>query len=331
MPGPKQHHIPQCLLREFGRQKKGKKAVQVTVYARDRVFTTATDGVAAQRYFYSGPDVDTEETSLDDKITAYESELAVALEELRAAPAGSAVDAEMASEAVTHLCARAAPVRQLHEAVLSQMTQGFQDVIRSKERLWKFLGLDAETPNEHLRKAGIEGSTFTNLKANFDVHFAAQLSASQTGLGSISDQAPEMARRGHNQALDQSLVPEGRAEVLRELAWRVEHGPDNGFLLPDCVVINLLGGTDCRPFILTGKDDIGTILMPLSHNRLLVGDHKEATLGPPEAINKLFAACSHDAFIARVRAPEFEQLMPSIREIPGQLVEGAVRPALDKL
>lgn len=53
MSGSKQHYIPEFFLRGFGKQGRG-KSIQVTVYTKDRrVFTTATDGVAAQRYFYS--------------------------------------------------------------------------------------------------------------------------------------------------------------------------------------------------------------------------------------------------------------------------------------
>jgi hypothetical protein len=108
MSGLKQHYIPQSLLRGFGKQGKG-KSVQVTVYSRDRgVFTTATGGVAARRYFYSqladGVGVET----LDDRITAFETRLAKILVEFRGVVPGHTVDATKAAEVVTHLCARQA-------------------------------------------------------------------------------------------------------------------------------------------------------------------------------------------------------------------------------
>ena len=57
MSGRKQHFIPQSLLRGFGRVSKGTK-IQVIVYTYERdIFTAATDGIAAEREFYSELDV----------------------------------------------------------------------------------------------------------------------------------------------------------------------------------------------------------------------------------------------------------------------------------
>ena len=83
MSGRKQHFIPQSLLKGFGRAGKGAK-IQVVVYSHDRgIFPAATDGVAAEREFYSKLAVESEADTRDDKITAYETPLADTLATLR--------------------------------------------------------------------------------------------------------------------------------------------------------------------------------------------------------------------------------------------------------
>ena len=68
MAGRKQHFIPQALQRGFG-VAKGKKT-QVYVFKKGQEpYHSSTEGVAAQRDFYSEPSA---EQSLDDKITTYE-------------------------------------------------------------------------------------------------------------------------------------------------------------------------------------------------------------------------------------------------------------------
>lgn len=104
MSGRKQHFIPQSLLKGFGRTGKGDK-VQVIVYSHDHgIFPAATEGVAAQREFYSKLAV--EGDTLDDKITAYETPLAETLSALRNLGDGEIADKQSASEFVTHLVVR---------------------------------------------------------------------------------------------------------------------------------------------------------------------------------------------------------------------------------
>lgn len=61
------------MLRGFGRKNKA-KAMQVVVYRQDKIFTAATHGIAAERFFYS-PLATEGEVTLDDRITHYEQQL----------------------------------------------------------------------------------------------------------------------------------------------------------------------------------------------------------------------------------------------------------------
>ena len=105
MSGSKQHFIPQSLLKGFG-LKRGKSTLVVS-YTYDRgIFMPATDGIAAERNFYSELRVEGGEETLDDRITYYETPLATVLTDLWALGDGEDADPRKAAEFVTHLAIR---------------------------------------------------------------------------------------------------------------------------------------------------------------------------------------------------------------------------------
>jgi len=350
MSGRKQHYIPQSLLRGFGKQGKG-KAIQVTVYSRERgVFTAATDGVAAQRYFYSEPSDEVGVETLDDRITAFETPLAEIFAEFGRATPDHAVDATKAAEAVTHLCVRQAHLRDSFASAAGDLLDGTANRFLDKEWVRTEMGLDASKPNEMFRAtiskfygqfaAGLapmgitrqifEQWAFIKLKTDFDRIFPDLSLLLQSRFGQLQGQSGKLARDGHIQALEQSFAPDTRVQVLKRFAWTVEPGPASGFVLPDCVAMSWSAGAGYQPLVYAGRDT-DAVFMPLAHDRLLVGGHREASACGFERINEAAVACSCDYFIARDRVPEFQQLIPRIGERARKLMHEAVRAALDHL
>ena len=350
MAGRKQHYIPQALLRGFGKQGKG-KAVQVTVYtAGGNVFTTATHGVAAQRYFYSELPDDAGVETLDDKITAFESRLSEILEEFHRVLPGHAVHPTKAAEAVAHLCGRQAHVRDSFACATGHLLSGTANLFRDKEWLWKTLGLDDVAPNEMMRtqirqvyerirnqidptnitQIDFEQWAFMMLKAEFDNHYSTQMRFLRSFFDHLQTQTAKMARDAHVKALDQSLAPEARIAILKQFAWRIEPGRAGSFILPDCVVTSWSAAASFQPLFYAGKN-VDAVFMPLRYDRLLVGERGEAAGNTTQIMNEVSAACSWDCFIARDRNPEFQQLIPRIGERARQLMDDAVRVALDAM
>jgi hypothetical protein len=347
--GRKQHYIPQSLLRGFGRQGKG-KAVQVTVYTKDQgVFTTSTGGVAAKRYFYSELAANTDVENLDNKITAYETKLAKVLAEFRATAPGGAVGAAKAAEAVTHLCVRQAHLRNSFASGAGQLISAMGDLFGDKERTRKLMGIDAQTPDKifqgeidksyeqwrpQLSQAGFtkhkfQQLAFAKMKSEFESDFPNYSSLFQSVIDQLQGQTEKMARQGQIRALGRSLAPESRIKYLKQLAWRIEAGSTCGFVLPDCVAISWSAEEGYQPFVYSGKG-AAAVFMPLSHDRLLVGELGEAIGSAPELTNKISAACSWDCFIARDRNPELEQLAPGIGELTRELIQKAVASAFEE-
>jgi hypothetical protein len=81
---------------------------------------------------------------------------------------------------------------------------------------------------------------------------------------------------------------------------------------------------------MSGGKDIEAVLMPLCHDRLLVGHRAGMTVSVPATINELAVVCSWDCFIARDRIPELQRLIPRIGERARKLMDEAVRTALDQ-
>src|SRR3954451_2575706 len=103
MSGRKQHFIPQSLLRGFGVERS--KKTYVVAYTYDRgIFAPPTDGIGAERSFYSELDVERTSETLDDRITDYEQRIPAVLNQLRQVSAEA--DPAVAAELVTHLTVR---------------------------------------------------------------------------------------------------------------------------------------------------------------------------------------------------------------------------------
>jgi hypothetical protein len=101
--GRKQHFIPQSLLSGFGIDR-GKKTY-VVAYTYDRgIFAPPTDGIGAERNFYSEFDVAGATETLDDRITDYEQQIPALLARLRNVSGN--LDPRIAAEFVTHLMVR---------------------------------------------------------------------------------------------------------------------------------------------------------------------------------------------------------------------------------
>jgi hypothetical protein len=347
MSGRKQHYIPQSLLRGFAKPGKG-KALQVTVYSREHgVFTTATDGVAARRYFYSELSEMVGVETLDDRITAFENQLGAALAEFRRIAPGHAIDVAKAAEVVTHLCARQAHLRDSFASAFGPLIDGVEALFHEKEWMRKEMGLNESGPNEifkdaidkaykqyetQLSSAGITRSEFEHYlfhwtRTNFDSNFPTLLSFLRAALGQLHGQTDKVARDGHIKALERSLVPDNRIEVLKQLAWRIKPRSNSDCVLPECLAVTWSLRAGYQPLMYAGKD-LDAVFMPVCHNRLLVGERVGVTA--PDVANEVLVACSWDFFVARDRTPEVEGLVPRIGERARKLIDEAVGAAIKK-
>jgi hypothetical protein len=323
MSGRKQHFIPQSLLKGFGRTGKGDK-VQVIVYTHDHgIFPAATDGVAAQREFYSKLAVEGEGDTLDDKITAYETPLAGTLATLRNLGDGEIADKQSASEFVTHLVVRNDHLRKFMSSAGTAMFDGFAGAMSDPDQAKALLGLAGDKPSDMFAEQmdemftkyapliGMLGMSkgqfttwaFTHSKANFGEFHSEMLGPLQSAFSEATGELAEKTADAHRRSLDNSLSPEPRVEKMKEFDWRVVH-VGSPLALPDCVAIAFDAKGEAFPLMLAELDEAEKIFVPLSSDRLLVGSKQVADV-PPD-LNDTLAACAWDFFrrwrsIARTR------------------------------
>lgn len=349
MSGTKQHFIPQSLLKGFG-VKRGKSTF-VVAYTHDRgIFTPATDGIAAERHFYSELRVQGGEETLDDQITYYETPLATVLTELRALGDGEDADSRKAAEFVTHLAIRNDNLRKAVTSAGTAMVEGVADRFVDIASARKLLGLDGDKIQgpfaEQLTEAidryrpliammGMDEAVFrqwafSTVKANFDTYHAATRGLMDEALATIVQSMPGVAADAQRKSLGETLAPAQRVEHMTAFNWRIVHV--SGLILPDCVAIAYDPDGLASPFMLASLDTLASIFVPLSSERLLIGSRTGAVPLPVE-INEAFASCSWDFFVARERTPELEALRETLRSRTAtyleDLVNGAISDAID--
>jgi hypothetical protein len=351
MSGRKQHFIPQSLLKGFGRAGKGAK-IQVFVYSHDRgIFPAATDGIAAQREFYSKLAVEGEGDTLDDKITAYETPLADTLATLRNLDDGAAADKQSASEFVTHLVIRNDHLRKFMSSAGTAMFDGFAEAMSDQDRAKSLLGLAGDKPSDMfaeqmdeafgkyeplirnmlgMTKEQFNDWAFNQSKANFGEFHGEIIGPLQSAFSEATGQVAERTADAHRRSLDSSLSPEPRVEKMKEYEWRVVH-VDAPLILPDCVAIAFDAKGDAFPLMFAELDEAETVYVPLSSNRLLIGSKKPTDVHAD--LNEVLASCAWDFFVAGDRTPEFEGLRHKIRSRTGKFVndtiDGIISDALE--
>ncbi|CAN7148971.1 DUF4238 domain-containing protein [Acidovorax delafieldii] len=316
MSGRKQHFIPQLVQRGFAAGK-GKKSTQVYVFPRERPrFITATEGVAAQRDFYSPP---SDEETLDDKITHYEgSVLAPAIAALREGEPGP-IDSNAAAAVVVHLSVRSAFLRGTFSTATEELLNEMVKALGSEDETRSLLGLDSLSPDsmmvkgidEELRKVLPEGvgdaeqAFFAKL-----VHFRGRekfaqihtdLSNDASGVfAALLARLPEIVDNAHGRALGQSLVPQQRVDRLKAMTWALIEAPHGAhFVLPDCLAVGSKTADfrELEPYALLGDDELSGVVLPVSANKVLVGSTGEPRLDAT-ALNEHFARCSKDFIIS---------------------------------
>jgi hypothetical protein len=314
--GRKQHYIPQHLLRGFEASRTGKKA-QVVVYKKGIApYTSSTEGVAAQRDFYSEPG-DGETDTLDDVITRFEREqFNPILDELRAIGDGP-VDAERAATAVVHLTVRAAYLRGSFAQLAQRLMARFGAILADPKETREYIGIDSTLPDsmlsqgidevfETLSAAGLPADSREILeriarfrvREKFEELMPSSLPLMQEQLRRLREAMPRIIDRGHSSALERSLVPKSRVDTLLRLEWRVVQADEpHHFVLPDCAAIARDRSGDAHPYAMCSDNDIELVALPITSTQLLIGSIDDGDLDLT-SLNKVFAKCSLEFFVS---------------------------------
>lgn len=286
MAGRKQHYIPQALLRAFRFNPKG-KAAQVYVFRSDRTYPSSVEGVAAERFFFSEPG-----ETLDEVMTRHESgRFNDDLHELSNHPAGP-VDCELVARMLAHLVLRTHHLRGIIQSGASGIADLVDELFGGYEQISRSLGADGPQPSPRFRKMFVQAKSedamleslglpepvlesfaYTMLRENQQAVFPELADAVTHLAAAMRDQAQKMARNSHVQCLSTSMVPEGRAKMLRGLDWRLVDVDAITFILPDFVCLAFDHVGNAGTLFSFDESSLAAVLMPLSPTRMLIGDN----------------------------------------------------------
>ena len=346
MSGRKQHHIPQSLLRVFETPSKG-KMTQVWVFSKRKKFKGSTEGVAAERHFYSELSTDGTKT-LDDQITDYEEHFTDHIMTLRSVAVGSIADSAIAAEVVAHLTIRNAHLRNSFTGGLRLLVEQAADLFCNEENIRTLFGIDGKRfspamtarvdeefsrdprfaatglPREILHKI-----SFMAMKENFSRFVTNSLPSMQLALSVFANDAPAFMRKGQNNALSAGLAPDARTAALGKFHWRVHQGPEGGLVLPDCVALGVEDESLPQPLIMSDLDKLEYVLMPLTPATILVGARVDGASPSLEGFNADAAACSHNFFVSARDGNDRDALIPLLGTRSKLTVDDAIQSAFE--
>lgn len=347
MAGRRQHHIPRLYLRGFLMGASG-STEKVCVYREGREpYISPIEFVAAERDFNSPPSLDGTET-LDDRFTAYEnSRLAPTVQALRGAAIGSVVEPAIAAEVIAHLSLRTSHLRALFQKGMSTVMHTAKEIFSDSSVITRYLSLDGLTMSDQFRTSVVEELyrqspvmsslgprpfmeqlAFWFVRENFDHLFASQIPHLLAAMKGALERSPTFARDGHIKAMTSGIVPPIRVRDLATYSWRIEAAPAAGAILPDCVAIAYDVRGQAAPYILTPKDELTTVVLPLTAAMLLVGKGPSASAIDLKRLNQDLAACSYDFFVSATQAPEYAELHQRIRERASITLDDALASAV---
>jgi hypothetical protein len=334
------------VLRSFAAPSKGKNE-QVWVLTKEKSYPSSTEGVGAERHFYSELSSDGTQT-LDDQITSYEKRLGSLLATLRAASPGSEVDAKIAAETVAHLTIRNALIRKSSGAWMRQLVGEASNLFTDEANLRSMLGVNARqfpekiaamvreemTKDTRFAQTGLplpvlEKIAFMAMKENFSRAMSDTIPLMQAALQLMAKDAPKMSRQGHNKALSSGLGADKRTEMLSQLIWSVqEHSRE--LILPDCVALGSEGNNQPLPLILADPKLLTSVLMPLAPDRMLVGLSPGCDMPDLARFNAAAAASSHSFFVSHRTGDDLTQLVSVIGTRSDETVQTAIGAAFEE-
>lgn len=312
MAGRRQHYVPQFLQRGF-LVDADEEAERTWLHRRSaEARLVGIRDVGVREYFYSKLSTDGS-ASLDDLITSQERGLDADLASMRSTPAGTEIDPTIAARLTAHLTLRTAHVRSVFQQGVNLVLDQFVETATETGRMREFLGLDgsdrlglkARIVDEALQMLPLgnllppeltQRMLNSLIRESFDEFYKESASAIVQALNNVGEGLTVTIRDSHNKALMTADQSHWQAE-LSQLRWRVCGVA--GAILPDCISLAEDAAGEFTPLLLRERRQVDTVILPLAHDRLLVGSRRDHVNVRVDLINQASAACSDSFFISR--------------------------------
>jgi hypothetical protein len=344
MAGKRQHYIPRFLQRGF-LSSDTEDAERTWLHRRGaEARLVGIRDVGVHENFYSKISADGLAT-LDDLITAIESERGRDLSLLKKSPIGSAIDPQVAARLTTHLTLRTAYLRSVFERGVAQVVDEAVEFMADAESVRRYLQVDEilrtkKSPSivdEVLQRLpdGLlpahrplaERMLAYFVREHFDAMYEEFGSTASQLFSEVAGNIATVIRDSHNKALqemDQTLWENG----LSKLNWRICSVV--GAVLPDCVALTREAGHDFAPLLLSDRKKVDLVVLPIAHDRLLVGSAVLNAEIAVASINAASASCSDSFFISSC-ARDADGLLHLIGQRSARVIAASVNEAISSL
>ncbi|QPQ54375.1 hypothetical protein IC614_08415 [Allosphingosinicella flava] len=340
MAGKRQHYVPRLLQRGFLATEDGERTWLHRAGGPARL--VGIKDVGTEDWFYSRKGAPGELT-LDDAITAFEQDLGKDVAILRTTPPGAAIDANLAARITVHLVMRTAHLRQTIEKGIDGITGEIESLFTDPSRLGAMMGIDSpmlasavmdaiRSTAQDLVPAGFPAALSERLLAFFmrerGDELAAQAVATLTPMfPTLFKGLASRVRDSHNAIVAKPLDDHGWVNALTGFQWTIEAGTD--LILPDAVALAREVGESFAPLLFTTAADAELTLLPVAHDRILVGRRDAATPVDLTTYNMQAAASCQGFFIA-ARAFNTEGLSAKIGSGPAKALADSIAEAVSE-
>ena len=340
MSGKRHHFIPQFLQRGFASHNTNKD-YYTWVYRKGDInpFNTNIKNIGLEGYFYS----EEKESTLDDMITAAETEYAIFVDELRNNDGVKKIDRKMAANLIAHLEIRTKNLRDSFRNAGTLLLDGMTNFLTDQDNCERFVkkqvAIEAgKMIDNELEKINVPRTLFPIYRHQFAPLIKQKIPEMTEYMRDmmryISQNMPSLfeksAKSGHIKALLNNHTPPVKISVFEKLNYQVVTTGDFKIPLGDSsVIFNIEGEQAYKPYFEVDKKLIAVIL-PISSTKLLIGSAKKYSLNISETPYAI-ASCSLDYFITSEKSPANQNLAKHISENAKLVTESEIENILSDL
>ena len=339
MAGKRQHYVPRFLQRGFLDPRAGAERTwlhRTNVPAR----LVGIGDIGVEDWFYSRKGAPGEYT-LDDAITDYEQSFGKDVAVLRGVDVGSSIDAQLAARTVVHLVMRTAHLRRTLSTGVDAMLAGIEAMFSDPDRLTTMLGFGSPVLASTVLNA-VRSTAEELVPAGFPVTFSERIltfflreRGAELAQNAVALLTPMLSpliaalvnrvRDSHNELIAKPLDDHGWVAILSAFDWSIEEA--SGLILPDAVAVSRPSNGVLGPLLFTSGADVAVVLLPIAHNRILIGRRDPAEAVDFASFNAEAAAACQAFFIAP-RSHDAEGLAAMIGSGPAKALAAAVGTAI---
>jgi len=334
--GIRQHYLPRFLQRPFVNEtgftwlfRKNQPGV-----------TVSTANVGLEKSFYT----ETDNTTVDDAITAEEKEFSRTTNRLHSSPRGK-TNSSGIPRLLAHLEVRSRHIRQNFLQSTTSLYEKTIPVLNDTQRFGGLLSAHikndptnlVEMVRDSLRDNGRSESEAAAIASAIEQSLPDLLERMapelQTAAAGILQNLPETLRRAvkgaHIQALQKTIAPDVRAQWYEQLTFEIAEVSTNDMILGDSAVLFQVDGPkQFKPAAEKG-DVIVAAFLPLAPDRVLIGTHQPYYFDSSE-LRRAIARCSLEFFIASADSDENAALAEAIGTDATMLSESDMQRIADE-